>query len=402
MPRGQVGAAAAHATTTTTFATTFTITAPAAATTTTTTTGCTCAPTVCTTATSHRRTSARSACRSTRSSSCSPGRHPKSSNATGSPHTRRTVRGVSRSCSAGARLICRLRAPTSSRSGRTTSSRSVDRATLTHNLIDESTHLLQVIERTQLEEHARKVALSAQPRESFQESASRVWADEVLPSWDVERTAKRTLMLWWEGLPSSMRADLWRRAIGDTLNAAPLWERLCADRLPADRHVARLQASPYPTRLRPPPSPPPPSSSDGRALSDLLAGDRRRSPEVAGDRRRSPEIANLAGAGARRDRARRQSAVGDESVHRRRVAAARESDRGALRRALRVPTAIGASRRPFSHPSAIGAPPNDAPNHAPRTPGTARAVAVAGAAEPAAAAGHLNAHRDALALRRPS
>ena len=110
-----------------------------------------------------------------------------------------------------------------------------------------------MIERTQLEEHARKVALSAQPRESFQESASRVWADEVLPSWDVERTAKRTLTLWWEGLPSSMRADLWRRAIGDTLNAAPLWERLCADRLPADRHVARLQASPRPARVCPPP-----------------------------------------------------------------------------------------------------------------------------------------------------
>ena len=136
-----------------------------------------------------------------------------------------------------------------------------------------------MIERTQLEEHARKVALSAQPRESFQESASRVWADEVLPSWDVERTAKRTLTLWWEGLPSSMRADLWRRAIGDTLNAAPLWERLCADRLPADRHVARLQASPRPTRARPPPI-----TTTILRRPRAVGPPERRSAEIGGDR----------------------------------------------------------------------------------------------------------------------
>ena len=108
----------------------------------------------------------------------------------------------------------------------------------------------QVIERTQLEEHARKVALSAQPRESFQESASRLWADELLPSWDVERNAKRTLMLWWEGLPSSMRGDLWRRAIGDPLGAASQWDRLSIEAVPSDRHAARLQASRAPLAPR--------------------------------------------------------------------------------------------------------------------------------------------------------
>ena len=40
----------------------------------------------------------------------------------------------------------------------------------------------QVIERSQLEEHARAVAMRAQPRERFLEMATMVWKDEVLGS----------------------------------------------------------------------------------------------------------------------------------------------------------------------------------------------------------------------------
>ena len=32
-----------------------------------------------------------------------------------------------------------------------------------------------------------------------------------------ERASKRTLLLWWEGLPSVIRGDVWRLAIGDPL-----------------------------------------------------------------------------------------------------------------------------------------------------------------------------------------
>ena len=68
----------------------------------------------------------------------------------------------------------------------------------------------QVVKRSRLEAHARHVAMRAQPRETFVEMASAVWRDEVLPNWPAERAAKRTLMLWWEGIPSALRGQVAR------------------------------------------------------------------------------------------------------------------------------------------------------------------------------------------------
>mmetsp|Transcript_44627 Transcript_44627/g.111102 ORF Transcript_44627/g.111102 Transcript_44627/m.111102 type:complete len:592 (+) Transcript_44627:37-1812(+) len=79
----------------------------------------------------------------------------------------------------------------------------------------------QVIERTQLEAHMRSVALRAQPRELFLESSVAVWRDEILTNWAAERSAKRTMFLWWEGVPSVLRGDVWRLAIGDPLKLGP-------------------------------------------------------------------------------------------------------------------------------------------------------------------------------------
>jgi len=79
----------------------------------------------------------------------------------------------------------------------------------------------QVVERGQLEAHARRVAMRAQPREAFLEMASQVWRHEVLPAWAEERSTKRTLELWWEGVPSALRGQLWRLAIGDRLQLGP-------------------------------------------------------------------------------------------------------------------------------------------------------------------------------------
>jgi len=79
----------------------------------------------------------------------------------------------------------------------------------------------QVVERGQLEAHARRVAMRAQPRERFLEMASQVWRHEILPAWEDERASKRALMLWWEGVPSALRGQLWRLAIGDRLQLGP-------------------------------------------------------------------------------------------------------------------------------------------------------------------------------------
>ena len=78
----------------------------------------------------------------------------------------------------------------------------------------------QVVERSRLEAHARRVALRAQPRESFLEMASQIWKEEVLPDWPAMRTGKQTLMLWWEGLPSEIRGDVWTLAINSAASAA--------------------------------------------------------------------------------------------------------------------------------------------------------------------------------------
>ena len=51
--------------------------------------------------------------------------------------------------------------------------------------------------------------------------ASQVWRHEILPHWEQERATKRTLMLWWEGVPSALRGQLWRLAIGDLLQLGP-------------------------------------------------------------------------------------------------------------------------------------------------------------------------------------
>ena len=48
-----------------------------------------------------------------------------------------------------------------------------------------------------------------------------MWRHEFLPAWAEERSTKRTLELWWEGVPSSLHGQLWRLAIGDRLQLGP-------------------------------------------------------------------------------------------------------------------------------------------------------------------------------------
>lgn len=99
---------------------------------------------------------------------------------------------------------------------------------------------LQVVERSQLETHARQVALRGQPRESFLENASQIWCNEILPQWEEKHSLPRTQMLWWEGVPSALRPQLWPLAIGDALqHGEGGYAKWVAAAEPADREAAR-------------------------------------------------------------------------------------------------------------------------------------------------------------------
>lgn len=99
------------------------------------------------------------------------------------------------------------------------------------------THFFQqVVERSRLEQHARRVALRGQPREAFLLSASDVWQAEILPHWEAARPQPRTRMLWWEGVPPTVRTQLWRLAIGE--QAGYSYEAARAEARPVDRAAA--------------------------------------------------------------------------------------------------------------------------------------------------------------------
>lgn len=49
-------------------------------------------------------------------------------------------------------------------------------------------------------------------------AAARVWSTEILPQWETSRKLRKTRDLWWQGLPPSVRGQVWRLAIGNDLN----------------------------------------------------------------------------------------------------------------------------------------------------------------------------------------
>lgn len=49
-------------------------------------------------------------------------------------------------------------------------------------------------------------------------AAAKVWSTEILPQWEASRKLRKTRELWWQGLPPSVRGQVWRLAIGNDLN----------------------------------------------------------------------------------------------------------------------------------------------------------------------------------------
>ncbi|XP_063915210.1 TBC1 domain family member 12-like [Zophobas morio] len=67
-------------------------------------------------------------------------------------------------------------------------------------------------------------------QEEHQATAAKHFLKHVLPNWEQMRSSKKTLDLWWQGLPSSVRGRVWRLAIGNELNLTPQLYDICVSR----------------------------------------------------------------------------------------------------------------------------------------------------------------------------
>ncbi|CAG9829174.1 unnamed protein product [Diabrotica balteata] len=66
--------------------------------------------------------------------------------------------------------------------------------------------------------------------EEQQATATKHFTQNVLPNWNTMRSNKKTLDLWWQGIPSSVRGKVWRLAIGNELNLTPQLYDICLNR----------------------------------------------------------------------------------------------------------------------------------------------------------------------------
>lgn len=58
-------------------------------------------------------------------------------------------------------------------------------------------------------------------REDSISNAMVIWNNEILPNWDTMKGTRRVRDLWWQGLPPSVRGQVWSLAIGNELNITP-------------------------------------------------------------------------------------------------------------------------------------------------------------------------------------
>ncbi|CAH2006064.1 unnamed protein product [Acanthoscelides obtectus] len=63
--------------------------------------------------------------------------------------------------------------------------------------------------------------------EEQQAAATKHFTQHVLPYWEVMRTNRKTVELWWQGLPSSVRGRVWKLAIGNELNVTAQLYEIC-------------------------------------------------------------------------------------------------------------------------------------------------------------------------------
>ncbi|GJQ67719.1 hypothetical protein Trydic_g16540 [Trypoxylus dichotomus] len=73
----------------------------------------------------------------------------------------------------------------------------------------------------------QKMQLQVEEQQAY---ATKYFQQTVLPNWDSTRCAKKTINLWWHGLPSSVRGKIWRLAIGNELNLTQQLYEICLSR----------------------------------------------------------------------------------------------------------------------------------------------------------------------------
>jgi hypothetical protein len=73
--------------------------------------------------------------------------------------------------------------------------------------------------RKQLKENQSKLNKLQQQinKEDFMANSLKIWNTQILPDWSAQRHQKRTLQLWWHGLPSSIRGKVWMKAQDNSL-----------------------------------------------------------------------------------------------------------------------------------------------------------------------------------------
>ena len=54
-------------------------------------------------------------------------------------------------------------------------------------------------------------------RERHIEESISLWEKEVVPDWKVVYRNPALRKLWWKGIPSTLRASMWERAVGNPL-----------------------------------------------------------------------------------------------------------------------------------------------------------------------------------------
>lgn len=92
--------------------------------------------------------------------------------------------------------------------------------------------ILQTIRKRELKEakHRKKLLQNQLKAEDELANATRVWLQEILPKWPQMRSHKKTLDLWWQGVPPCVRGRLWRLAIGNDLNITHDLYEICVQR----------------------------------------------------------------------------------------------------------------------------------------------------------------------------
>ena len=54
-------------------------------------------------------------------------------------------------------------------------------------------------------------------RERRIEESLHTWEKEIVPDWKVVNIKPSLRRLWWNGIPSKLRASIWERAVGNAL-----------------------------------------------------------------------------------------------------------------------------------------------------------------------------------------